>query len=666
MTSNQHTVDASSAHTPAQWKRTQSEQHFRDLIEHTSDWIWEVDERIRYTYASPKIYDLLGYTVDEVIGKSPFDFMPLEEAVRMRAGVEELIRNPQPFQALQNVNLHKDGSLRTLESSGVPMLDAEGRFVGFRGIDRDITERKKVEQALQEALARSAQEKARSEAIIAAIGEGLVIVDRDYKILYQNQILRDLAGDALGGHCYAVYGSRENLCENCPVAATFADGEIHTTERSASTQGETVYREITASPLRDESGAIIAGIELVRDITERKLAEHALKESERQMKEVQRIAQLGSWQFDYQTHSLAWSDETYRILGLVPQQVPASYQAFLAVVHPDDREQVTRRYRQSLQADSCGYETEHRIVRTVDGKVRHVHQKCEHLKDESGRVVRSYGMVHDITPHKDAEKRIRSLNDTLSERAAELERANKDLEAFSYTVSHDLRGPLTNINSYCQAIVELAGDRLDSQCKGFLTNVFEEISSMDGLITSLLNLSRFSHVKLSNRRVDLSEMAKMVAAELRVREPARRVRFDIEEGISALGDEKLLRMVLMNLLGNAWKFSAHRDAAVIRFGKTRRRGRQTYYVGDNGIGFEMSDSDKIFAVFQRLHRSDEFDGYGIGLTTVQRIVERHHGRIWAEGEPGKGATFFFTLHEKVPTVATETLACAEAAPPAAG
>lgn len=665
MTSNRHTVDTNSAPTSAQWKRIQSERHFRDLIEHTSDWIWEVDERIRYTYASPRIYDLLGYTVDEVVGKSPFDFMPLEEAVRVRADVEELIRNPQPFQALQNVNLHKDGSLRTLESSGVPMRDAEGRFVGFRGIDRDITERKKVERALQEAMARSAQEKARSEAIIAAIGEGLVIVDRDYKILYQNQILRDLAGDALGGHCYAVYGARENLCENCPVAATFADGEIHTTERSASTQGETVYREITASPLRDESGAIIAGIELVRDITERKLAEHALQESERQMKEVQRIAQLGSWQFDYLTGSLTWSDETYRILGLAPKQVPASYQAFLAVVHPDDREQVARRYRQSLQADSNGYETEHRIVRTVDGTVRHVHQKCEHLKDESGRVVRSYGMVHDITPHKDAEKRIRNLNGTLSERAVELERANKDLEAFSYTVSHDLRGPLTNINSYCQAIVELAADRLDSQCKGFLTSVFEEIGSMDGLITSLLNLSRFSHVKLSNRQVDLSEMARMVAAELRVREPARRVRFEIEEGIFALGDEKLLRMVLMNLLGNAWKFSAHREDPVIRIGTTRRRGHQTYYVSDNGIGFAMSDSDKIFAVFQRLHRNEEFEGYGIGLTTVQRIVERHHGRIWAEGEPGKGATFFFTLHEKLPLVAPETLACAEAAPPAA-
>ena len=621
-----------------------SEQRFRDLIENTSDWIWEVDERLRYVYASPKVTDLLGYQPEEVLGRTPFDFMPEPEAARIRAGIEELLLDPRPFQALENVNLHKDGSLRTLETSGVPFFDARGRFAGLRGIDRDITERKKVELALKAALARSAREQARSEAIIAAIGEGLMIVDRDFKVLYQNQIIEDLGGDMTQDHCYMVFGKRENICDDCPVARTLLDGGIHTIEKSALKDGATVYREITASPLLDESGKIIAGIELVRDITDRKRAEHVMQDSERQMKEVQRIAHLGSWQLDYETGTVIWSEETYRILGLDPHQVPASYQAFLEVVHPDDLEKVQSRYSESVRAGD-GYEIEHRIVRKPGGEVRYIHQKCEHIKNGEGRIMRSYGMIHDITSRKEADARISILNADLSARAAELETVNKDLEAFSYTVSHDLRGPLTNINSYCQAIVELGGEKLDSQCAGFMDSVFLEVKGMDQLITSLLNLSRFTHVKLNSEKVELSEIAKTVAAELQIRQPGRRVRFDIEEGITASGDPRLLRTVIVNLFTNAWKFSAKRDESEIRFGVTRSQGGPVYFVSDNGIGFDMSQSEKIFAVFQRLHRSEEFEGFGIGLTTVQRIIVRHQGRIWAEGEPGKGARFLFTLHE---------------------
>jgi PAS domain S-box-containing protein len=630
----------------AQSRGVQIEQRFRDLIENTSCRIWEVDDSLRYVYASAKAFDLLGYTPEELLGRTPFDFMPALEAVRMRGEFQELLQHPRPFKALENVNLCKDGAPRVLETSGIPILDADGHLSGLRGIDRDITERKMAELALQSALVRSAQEKARSEAIISAIGEGLIIVDRQFKVLYQNRILQELAGDPFEDHCYVLYGGREKLCDNCPVARTFQDGEIHTIEKAALKDGALVYREITASPLRDESGEIIAGIELVRDITERKRAELALQESERQMKEVQRIANLGSWQLDHLTDKLVWSDETYRILGWQPQEIPASYEAFLEVVHPEDRELVASRYAESVRSASEGYEIGHRILRKSGGELRYIHQKCEHIKDETGKVIRSYGMIHDITPHKEAQERISVLNADLSARACELERANKDLEAFSYTVSHDLRGPLTNINSYCQAIAELAADKLDSQCSGFLNSVFREVRSMDGLITSLLNLSRFNHIKLKSRRVNLSEMARTIAAELQIREPERRVTFEIGEGIIVPGDERLLRVVLANLMGNAWKFSARRDDPVIRFGVRQSPVGPIYYVSDNGIGFKMSQSDKIFAVFQRLHRSEEFEGFGIGLTTVHRIIDRHHGRIWAEGEPGKGAKFSFTLNEK--------------------
>jgi PAS domain S-box-containing protein len=624
----------------------QSEVDFQDLIASTGGRVWEVDERLRYVYASPNQTGLLGYTPKELLGRTPFDFMPLDEAVRMRGVFEGLILGQCPFLRTENLSFHKDGSLRTLETSGIPLFDALGRFTGLRGIDHDVTERKNQEQALQAALVRSAREQARSAAIIAAIGEGLIIIDPDFRVLYQNQILKDLGLDPAQDHCYVVYGKRDNVCDVCPVVQTFEDGGIHSVEKSAVKDGATVFREITSSPLLDESGTIIAGIELVRDITERKRAEHALIESEWQMKEVQRIANLGSWQLDYGTGKLVWSEETYRILGLSAQEIPASYEAFLDVVHPEDRELVVRLFRESLRNGSIGFENEYRIVRQPGSVIRHIHQKCEHIKGDAGRVIRSFGMVHDITTRKEAEERISTLNTALSARAAELEIANKDLEAFSYTVSHDLRGPLTNINSYCQAIAELDGDKLDSQCAGFMESVFQEVKSMDGLITSLLNLSRFTHIQLKRKRMDLSEMARTIAAELQIREPERRVRFEIGEGIAASGDERLLRMVLVNLLSNSWKFTGEAADPVIRFGVTRVQGRSIYCVSDNGIGFEMSQSSKIFDVFQRLNRSEKFEGFGIGLTTVQRIVQRHNGRVWAEGEPGKGARFFFTLHDR--------------------
>ena len=649
MISSLHVIENQIELTSINKASDQSEHSFRALIENTGGRVWEVDDRLRYVYASPQVADLLGYSPRELLGRTPFDFMPLEEAVRMREEFEGLLRQQRPFLAIENVSFHKDGSLRNLETSGIPLFDAMGRFSGLRGIDRDITERKHVERALQAALALSAREQARSEAIIAAIGEGLIIIDPEFRVLYQNQILKDLGVDPARDHCYVVYGKRDNICDICPVALTFQDGGIHSVEKSAVKDGAKVYREITSSPLLDESGRIIAGIELVRDITERKRAEHALKESEWQMKEVQRIANLGSWQLDYATGKLVWSDETYRILGL-QQQIPASYEAFLEVVHPGDREQVVRLFRESVRSGSSGFENEHRIVRSPGGEIRHIHQKCEHIKDGTGKVIRSYGMVHDITTRKEAEERIGTLNTALCARAAELEIANKDLEAFSYTVSHDLRGPLTNINSYCQAIAELDGDKLDSQCAGFMESVFQEVKSMDGLITSLLNLSRFTHIKLKKKRIDLSEMAKTIAAELQIREPERRVIFEIGEDIVASGDERLLRMVLVNLLSNAWKFTGGAADPVIRFGVTHSQGRPIYRVSDNGIGFEMSQSEKIFDVFKRLHRSEQFEGFGIGLTTVQRIIERHNGRIWAEGDPGKGASFFFTLHDSTQVV----------------
>jgi light-regulated signal transduction histidine kinase (bacteriophytochrome) len=199
------------------------------------------------------------------------------------------------------------------------------------------------------------------------------------------------------------------------------------------------------------------------------------------------------------------------------------------------------------------------------------------------------------------------------------------------------------VNGYCQAIRELCGDKLDETCKDYLREAYNGTWRMNRLIDALLNFSRLAHVETRRETVDLSAMAHEVAAELKLAEPERRVTFLIADGVSADGDAALLRVVLDNLLGNAWKYNGTRDDGIIEFGTTEVDGKPAYFVRDNGAGFDMADADKLFTPFQRLPGAEECRGFGIGLATVERIIRRHGGRVWAEGEPGEGACFYFTL-----------------------
>ncbi|TWJ19190.1 sensor histidine kinase [Geobacter argillaceus] len=257
------------------------------------------------------------------------------------------------------------------------------------------------------------------------------------------------------------------------------------------------------------------------------------------------------------------------------------------------------------------------------------------------QTVRIYTM--DISLRKQAEKVIERLNTDLATRAAELEAANRELEAFNYTVAHDLRKPLTVVNGYCQALRELCGDKLDEQCNGYLREAYDGTWRMNRLIDALLDFSRLGHVEPRREPVNLSTLAHEVAAELKLAEPERRVTFQVADKVSADGDASLLRMVLANLLGNAWKYTGTQDEGIIEFGTTEVNGRPTYFVRDNGAGFDMADADKLFIPFQRLPGAEECRGFGIGLATVERIIRRHGGKVWAEGVLDKGACFWFTL-----------------------
>ena len=251
----------------------------------------------------------------------------------------------------------------------------------------------------------------------------------------------------------------------------------------------------------------------------------------------------------------------------------------------------------------------------------------------------------------DAQAEIRALNAELEarveQRTAELVVVNQHLEAMTYSVAHDLRSPLRALSGYSAALTEDYGDRLDETGRGFLERIQAAAVRMGVLIDDLLLLSRVSRAKMSLGPVNLSAEVAAIAGELRSREPGRRVRFAIQDGVCVTADRALVRIVVQNLVENAWKFTARRDGATIEFGTTGAEGAALCcYVRDNGAGFDPAFAGKLFQPFQRLHAVTEFPGTGIGLASVRRIIERHGGRAWAEGAVDRGATFFFTLNAK--------------------
>lgn len=342
-----------------------------------------------------------------------------------------------------------------------------------------------------------------------------------------------------------------------------------------------------------------------------------------------------------------WNAEAERLFGWKCDEVVG--QELAATIVPERMREAHRRGLERFLEQGTGSVLGKRLemsALTMQGSEIPVELSVAHHKGEDGHVF--IGFLRDITERKAAEDAIRGMNAELeqrvAQRTAELVAANKELEAFSHSVSHDLRAPLRSINGFCAALESEYGDRLDNTALEYLHRARRASERMGELIEDLLKLSRVSRQEMRIERIDLSSMAMEVASQLRHIEPEREVTFKNEEGLATHGDERLLRIVMENLLENAWKFTSKNHVpAVIEFGMEMRSGRPYFYVRDNGAGFKMEYASRLFGPFNRLHSADDFAGNGIGLATVQRIVERHGGEVFALGEEGRGASFYWSV-----------------------
>jgi signal transduction histidine kinase len=318
----------------------------------------------------------------------------------------------------------------------------------------------------------------------------------------------------------------------------------------------------------------------------------------------------------------------------------------VAIAHIAD--EVTRNRTFNLRAKKLGDDEIGLLADSVNGMLAEIERATSSLEASN----RQFSL--EVAERTRAEEQVRELNLALEERVRErtsqLEYTNAELETFCYSVSHDLRAPLRSIDGFSQAIVEDFAQALPPEAQRYLGRIRASTQRMGQLIEDLLNLSKVSRAELQVAEVNVGELAREVVAELRLREPERVVETLFWDDMQASADRRLLRAALENLIGNAWKFTSKAEHARIEIGVMRDGAQASFFVKDNGAGFDMAFADKLFGAFQRLHATNEFQGTGIGLATVQRIVHRHGGRIWADAKPDKGAVFFFTL---APVVAVQ-------------
>ena len=517
----------------------------------------------------------------------------------------------------------------------------ETGYVIVRG--RDITKRKQAEVALRES-------EERFRILIDGSSQG-ILVHRNLRVLYVNQSLVDMFGYDSADEILALE-SREAMTAPEERARLLGYHEarlrgepapVDYEYRGLRKDGSKIWLENRSFHIDWEGGPAICTT--LFDITERKQAAVALRESKEQFRAV----------VDNSPTKIHIKDLDGRYTLINRQS-----EILFGVTDEEARGKTSRDIFPKEVADSFAGHDQAVIDsgQTIENEEEWVQDDGVHtfltvkfpIRGATGEIVAVGAIGTDITERKQAEEEIRRLNTSLEgrvvERTAELEVANKELEAFSYSVSHDLRAPLRTIDGFSRILLEEHAESLDDEGKNYLQRVRAGSQKMGQLIDAVLQLSRLARGKLKRKKLDLSKIVDAIVAELKESQPDRDMTFKVACGVTATGDGPLIKVALQNLLGNAVKYTGKKAQARIEFGVTNGDGRDVYFVRDNGAGFDMSYADKLFAPFQRAHGTAEFEGTGIGLATVQRIINRHRGKVWAEAEVDKGATFFFTLSQE--------------------
>ena len=615
----------------------ESDERFRLMADTAPVMIWMTGIDSLCTFLNKTWLDFTGKTLEQELGTGWSEGVHPDDVRDCLETYLAAFRERRNFQMEYRLR-RADGEYRWVFDTGVPRSTPAGEFAGYIGSCFDITERKRAEDAL-----RSSEQKF-SLAFQATPSVLVIATLTDGRYMEVNEAFEKKLGyqrDEVIGRTSLELDLWQHPEDRRSVLRMLAEGKkIRDLEIGFRSKQGTILVALYSAVIIQVDGKDCL-LSLVNDITDRKRAEDKLRENEERYRRLYNETPVMLHSIDRDGRLVSVSDYWLDTLGYERSEVIGHKTTeFLTETSRHYATEVV--LPEFFRTGSCK-DVPYEIV-TKGGEIRNVFLSAIGERDSEGQIVRSLAVLIDVTERKRAEEEIEVLNTDLAARASELEAANRELETFSYSVSHDLRKPLTIINGYCQVIQELCSENLGDQCRGYLQEIHDGTWRMNHLIDALLNFSCLTRSELHRESVDLSAVAREVASELTVTDPERRITFRIADGVTADGDANLLRVVLENLLGNAWKYTGARTEAVIEFGATDVNGRPTCFVRDNGPGFAMEDAEKLFNPFQRLPGTEEFRGHGIGLATVARIINRHGGRVWAEGEPDAGATFYFTLN----------------------
>ncbi|MEW6569961.1 MAG: GSU3473 family protein [Nitrospirota bacterium] len=408
--------------------------------------------------------------------------------------------------------------------------------------------------------------------------------------------------------------------------------------------GNTVILETSGLPVLDSTGNLLGYRGSNRDMTLRKKAEVALRESEERYRRM--VSTVTAYTYSVGVSegvavSTQHSIGCFQVTGYNPEDYESDSYLWYKMIYPDDKMIVETSVKEVL----AGHEVspmEHRIIRR-DGKVVWVRNTIVPSYDVNGHLTRYDGMIEDITERKLAEEKIQKLNKELEQKVFDLIEANKELEAFNRSVSHDLQTPLFVIGGFSRRFLKICGNKLNNNEIDMINTIQMSAQKMERIIKDLLLFSRSGRKDIKSVKNDMWNLMTTVLDEFKPLSEGRMIKFDIKALPPAYGDIGLIKQVLINLLSNAIKFTRSKDMAVIEVGCKVEENENIYYIRDNGIGFDSQDTEKIFTPFSRLSEARDFEGTGVGLSIVERIIKRHGGKVWAEGKINEGATFYFSL-----------------------